>query len=119
MLLRDTTKDTLDLLASLIPHIENIVKHEKITSLIIDQLDVEKDDENFKHKAYEFMINKFLTLLPVLLIDLREDILMIVAKVNDTCIVDIENQHPLVTMTQIRELLSDKELMGFVEQLIS
>lgn len=118
MILRSTTKDTLDLLVSLIPHIEKIVKHEKILALFTQQFFMDENDDKFKEKGYEFVIDKTLELLPVLLDDLREDILMILAKVNDTCIVEIEEQHPLVTIRQVKELLTDKELVGFVQELV-
>lgn len=117
MLLRSTTKDTFDLLASLIPHIENILNNDKVVDLFMDQFDLKTTDENFKPQAYKFLMKKVLSVLPVILVDNREDIFMILAKVNDTCIVEIENQDPLVTLNQVKELIGSKELMGFVEQL--
>lgn len=118
MLFRETTKDTLDLLVSLIPHVENIMQHDEIINLFVEQVDIDKNDIDYKKKAIKFVIRKIMKLLPTLLVDLREDILMILAKVNDTCIVDIEEQHPLVTIKQITDLITDEDLMGFLEQLM-
>lgn len=117
MLFRETTKDTLDLVVSLIPHIEKIMTHDEVLKLFTEKYDGDKLDPNFQLDGYKFVVKRTLTLMPIFLDELREDVFMILAKINDTCIVDIENQSPFTTVKQIKELLMDKELMGFVQEL--
>lgn len=118
MLLRETTKDTFMVLANIVPHIENILKNPKVVKMFNTKIDLDPSENDFMAKAYHQLTLKVLEVLPVFLTENMEDVFMILAILNDTCIVDIENQHPLTTVKQVKDLIMDKELMGFVEELM-
>lgn len=105
------TEKAYDMLCELTPHVESIVTDNEL----IEELRQEVDFSgcNTVIEKYTAIVGKFSKILPTLMKKKKDDIFSIVAIVNDVTIETVKKQNVLVTMTQIKELIQDKELIDF------
>ena len=104
------TERAADVLCEITPYIANITGDKAL----LDEL-AQKIGANGISVAelYVFAAKKYAALAPVVLKDHREDVFGILAVLNETTVEKISKQNIIITMTQIREVVKDKELVDF------
>ena len=74
---------------------------------------IESSAELSRLELYTFGVQKISTLLPIILKKHRDDVFGILAAVNGCAVKDIASQNIMVTMQQVKELASDKDMIDF------
>lgn len=117
MKLLDMTADNAaDVLCTISPLIENIVNDEKIMAII--QKEIEKENITRLEAGFE-LARKIFTSIPLLMGDHREDVLGIIAAMNQKSLDDIRKQSLRDIIKQVKELFDDEELRAFFTSLSS
>lgn len=105
-----STDAAASVLVSITPAISNILKDQTFRENIARKVDL-KDKSVLG--IYAAGIDKVNEIIPFLLKDHKDDIYEVIAVLNDTTASEVAGQNILVTMTQIREIVRDKELVDF------
>lgn len=105
-----TTEQAADVLCEITPFISNITGDKEL----LDELG-NKFDTKGKSVAelYTFAAKKVAVLAPIILKTHRDDLFGILSVLNETDAEQIAKQNVLTTMTQIKDAISDKELLDF------
>ena len=74
---------------------------------------IDSSGELSQLELYTFGVQKISTLLPIILKKHRDDVFGILATVNGCAAKDIACQNIMVTMQQVKELASDKDMIDF------
>lgn len=105
-----TTDETLDVLCEITPYVEHIVKDEEIINIIRTDVDIKEMTRiDYVMAALDIIGG----LVPVLLKTHRSDVYHILAALNHLDPAEIATQNLIVTLTQIDEVIHDKELLTF------
>lgn len=105
-----STDRAADVLCELAPHVSSIVGDKAL----LDELSKKLDTKNKSvAEIYTFAANKCALLVPVLLKDHRSDVFGILAILNETDAETIGKQNVMETMRQVKEAMTDKELIDF------
>lgn len=89
----------------------NILTDEELAAELKSKID--SPDELSRLELYTFGVQKVSTLLPIVLKKHRDDVFGILAAVNGCAADDIARQNIMVTMQQVKELVSDKDMIDF------
>ena len=105
-----TTEQAADVLCEITPFISNITGDKEL----LDELG-NKFDTKGKSVAelYTFAAKKVAVLAPIILKTHRDDLFGILSVLNETDAEQIAKQNVLTTMKQIKDAISDKELLDF------
>lgn len=106
-----STDSAMDLLCELTPYINNIVTDEKLLSELNDT--VSKGETLTKSAIYAAGVKKINAIVPIVLKTHKSDVYGIIAAVNGTSPESIASQNVLKTMSQIKDIAKDKELVSF------
>lgn len=106
-----TTEQALDVLCEIAPYVMNIAADEELLENIGKA--VGKTEGMTRAGVMLLGAERVSKIVPVLLKKRREEVLGIVAAVNQTSFEAIAKQNALKTAGQIRELCKDKELLDF------
>jgi len=111
-----TTDETLDVLCEITPYINNIVTDQELTT----ELRRKADPENLKTRADVMLegAKKLNVLVPIVLKKRRDDIYGILSVLNKKTTEEIAKQSFIATVSQIREVLEDKELINFFKSFV-
>ena len=89
----------------------NILTDEELAKELKSKID--SSGELSRLELYTFGVQKISTLLPIILKKHRDDVFGIIAAVNGCAVKDISSQNIMVTMQQVKELVSDKDMIDF------
>lgn len=89
----------------------NILTDEELAAELKSKID--SPDELSRLELYTFGVQKVSTLLPIILKKHRDDVFGILAAVNGCAVNYIASQNIMTTMQQIKELVSDKDMIDF------
>lgn len=89
----------------------NILTDEELAAELKSKID--SPDELSRLELYTFGVQKVSTLLPIVLKKHRDDVFGILAAVNGCAVNYIASQNIMVTMQQVKELVSDKDMIDF------
>lgn len=106
-----STDQALDVLCELTPYINNIVSDEAFVSEIGKVIDFDKDMN--RYGLFLIGMERINRAIPMLLKDHRADVYGILAAVNRESPESIAAQNSMATLLQIREVLQDREMIGF------
>lgn len=105
-----STDAAASVLVSITPAISNILKDPNFRENIGKKVDLA---DRSVLGIYAAGLDKINEIIPFLLKDHKDDVYEVIAVLNQTTASDIADQNILVTMTQIREIVRDKELVDF------
>lgn len=109
-----STGQALDALCRLTPQISNILDDKAILDEIVALLpDKKKSEETDVYGSGFRMMAGLGKLVPLLLRDHKEDVYCILSVLNEKEPEEIAAQELMETMSQLRELFTDRELMAF------
>lgn len=89
----------------------NILTDEELATELKSKID--SSGELSRLELYTFGVQKISALLPIILKKHRDDVFGILAAVNGCAVKDIASQNIMVTMQQVKELASDKDMIDF------
>ena len=89
----------------------NIITDEELAAELKSKID--SSGELSRLELYTFGVQKISALLPIVLKKHRDDVFGILAAVNGCAVKDIAHQNIMVTMQQVKELASDKDMIDF------
>lgn len=106
-----STDEALDALCELTPYINNIVTDD----VLLDELKakVKATGNETKAEIMAMGAEKINKLVPIVLKGHKKDVYGILAVLNDTDVDAIGKQNIIKTMSQIRDLIKDKEFLDF------
>jgi hypothetical protein len=106
-----STDEALDALCELTPYINNIVTDD----VLLDELKakVKATGNETKAEIMAMGAEKINKLVPIVLKGHKKDVCGILAVLNDTDVDAIGKQNAIKTMSQIRDLIKDKEFLDF------
>lgn len=106
-----STDEALDVLCELTPYINNIVTDD----VLLDELKakVKATGNETKAEIMAMGAEKINKLVPIVLKGHKKDVYGILAVLNDTDVDAIGKQNVIKTMSQIRDLIKDKEFLDF------
>lgn len=111
----ESTDKFLDKVCEITPYVEQLVNDEEISKLWKDKIkanDGEVDVNKLKEMALDKGIEKIFKFIPVLLKKNRSAIYGILSVINEVEIEEIAHQKPALTISQIKELFTDKEFIN-------
>ena len=89
----------------------NILTDEELAAELKSKID--GSGELSRLELYTFGAQKISKLLPIILKKHRDDVFGILAAVNVCAVKDIASQNIMTTMKQVKELVSDKDMIDF------
>jgi hypothetical protein len=106
-----STDEALDVLCELTPYINNIVTDD----VLLDELKakVKATGNETKAEIMAMGAEKINKLVPIVLKGHKKDVYGILAVLNDTDVDAIGKQNVIKTISQIRDLIKDKEFLDF------
>lgn len=111
-----STDKALDVLCELVPYIDNILVDEELVAEI--KRKVKLPEGASRSEFLNIGLEKVNKIVPILLKKRRADIYGILCVLNETPIEEIGKQNVLVTMTQLREVLKDRDLIDFFKSCV-
>ena len=111
-----STDKALDVLCELVPYIDNILVDEELIAEIKRKV---KLPEGASRADYlNIGLEKVNKIVPILLKKKRGDIYGILSVLNETPIEEMGKQNVLVTASQLREVLKDRDLIDFFKSCV-
>ena len=111
MKLSDLTTDrALDVLCEITPFVSNITGDKALMDTLKSQLEGEKHSAA---EVYAHLANKLSSSVLLILKDHREDVFGLLAVLQETTPEAIASQNIVVTLSQIRDVVHDKEFVAF------
>ena len=112
-----TTENALDVFCEVIPYLEHIVADEELVSELKKEVNITDDTTNVEKTAMVF--SKLSVLAPIVFKKRRDDVLGLLAAVNNVSIEDVRKQNFIKTMLQLRELIGDKVFLDFFKSFVA
>lgn len=106
-----STDEALDVLCELTPYINNIVTDDVLLNEL--KAKVKATGNETKAEIMAMGAEKINKLVPIVLKGHKKDVYGILAVLNDTDVDAIGKQNVIKTMSQIRDLIKDKEFLDF------
>ncbi|MBQ5597661.1 MAG: hypothetical protein IIU66_04165 [Clostridia bacterium] len=106
-----TTDKATDVLCEIAPYAINIMTDEDLMSEL--QSAINFDEANTMAEKIAVSVGKISKILPILLKKRKNDIFGILGALNDKSIEEIGKQNIIKTMSQIKDISKDKELLDF------
>ena len=106
-----TTDKATDVLCEIAPYAINIMTDEDLMSEL--QSAINFDEANTMAEKIAVSVGKISKILPILLKKRKNDIFGILGALNDKSIDEIAKQNVIKTMSQIKDISKDKELLDF------
>ena len=105
-----STDRAADVLCELAPYVMSITGDKGLIDTLQEKLGGEKKSVA---EIYTFATKKLAAIVPIVLKEHRNDVFAILSILNETSVDEIAKQNILVTISQIRDIFNDKELMDF------
>lgn len=106
-----TTDKATDVLCEIAPYAMNIMTDEDLMNELTAAIDF--DEANTMAEKIAVSVGKISKILPILLKKRKNDIFGILGALNDKSIDEIAKQNVIKTMSQIKDISKDKELLDF------
>lgn len=106
-----TTDEVFDILCVISPLASNIFGDKALMGILSEKM---PSGQHSVMEVYRFAVDKYASLVPIVMRNHREDLLGILATLEGKTVQEIKAQKIMVTMGQIREAIQDKELMDFL-----
>lgn len=106
-----TTDKATDVLCEIAPYAMNIMTDEDLMNELKSAVDFNNAETMAERMA--LIVGKFSKIIPVLLKKRKADILGILGALNDKSIEEMSKQNIIKTMSQIKDISKDKELLDF------
>ena len=106
-----TTDKATDVLCEIAPYAMNIMTDEDLMNELKSAVDFNNAETMVEKMA--LIVGKFSKIIPILLKKRKSDILGILGALNDKSIEEISKQNIIKTMSQIKDISKDKELLDF------
>lgn len=107
-----STDRACSVLCALTPYLNNIAVDHKLLDILKSTIDKGEGEVTYADIIVAGT-QKLNQLIPLLLKNHKDDVLGILAAINDTSIAEIKKQNIIKTMTQIKEAIKDEELLVF------
>lgn len=104
------TGQVCDLLCEITPYVEGIVKDEELLAELRKSIGAKAET---RAELLAFGAQKISKLIPIVLKKRKADLFGILGALNNKTQEEIEQQNFIKTMTQVREIVKDKELIDF------
>lgn len=104
-----TTEKAADILCEITPYAANITTDTGLSEALKGTL---AKGANVA-ELYQMGAQKITKIVPILLKDHRDDVFSVLAVLNGSTVDTVREQNIMVTMSQIRELFQDKDLLNF------
>ena len=114
-----STDNTLDLICDLTPYVSEIMEDKEVIKIFAEKVKLGENTSQEKVKIIVLTagIKKLNGLIPALFKRHRDAIYNILALVNEKEVDEIKNQKAMITINEVKEILTDKDLMDFFSQL--
>ena len=106
-----STENTADVLCEIAPHFENIITDDELMEILKSKVDLPENSTIIE--KITLFTSKATKILPIILKKRKNDVFGILGALNGKTIEEIANQNILKTMSQIRDIKKDKELLDF------
>lgn len=106
-----TTDKATDVLCEIAPYAMNIMTDEDLMNEL--KAAINFDEANTMAEKIAVSVGKISKILPILLKKRKNDIFGILGALNDKSIDEIAKQNVIKTMSQIKDISKDKELLDF------
>lgn len=106
-----TTDKATDVLCEIAPYAMNIMTDEDLMSELKSAINF--DEANTMAEKIAVSVGKISKILPILLKKRKNDIFGVLGALNDKSIEEIGKQNIIKTMSQIKDISKDKELLDF------
>lgn len=106
-----STDRAMDLLCEIATPVTNIMTDEELIKELKSAVDFEK--ANTMAEKIALITGKFTKILPLILKRRKADLFSILASLNEKTIEEIGSQNVIKTMSQIKDIAKDKELLDF------
>jgi hypothetical protein len=106
-----STDRAMDLLCEIATPVTNIMTDEELIKELKSAVDFEK--ANTMAEKIALITGKFTKILPLILKKRKADLFSILASLNEKTIEEIGSQNVIKTMSQIKDIAKDKELLDF------
>lgn len=106
-----STDRAMDVLCEIATPVTNIMTDEELIKELKSAVDFEK--ANTMAEKIALITGKFTKILPLILKKRKADIFSILASLNEKTIEEIGSQNVIKTMSQIKDIAKDKELLDF------
>jgi hypothetical protein len=106
-----STDRAMDLLCEIATPVTNIMTDEELIKELKSAVDFEK--ANTMAEKIALTTGKFTKILPLILKKRKADLFSILASLNEKTIEEIGSQNVIKTMSQIKDIAKDKELLDF------
>lgn len=106
-----TTDRAADVLCEITPYVANITADDELLAELRNAVDPKEVATHAELMAKG--AEKITKLVPIVLKKRKSDVFGILAVLNEKTVEEIGKQNIIATMTQVREVVKDKELMDF------
>jgi hypothetical protein len=106
-----STDRVMDLLCEIATPVTNIMTDEELIEELKSAVDFET--ANTMAEKIALITGKFAKILPLILKKRKADLFSILASLNEKTIEEIGSQNVIKTMSQIKDIAKDKELLDF------
>jgi hypothetical protein len=106
-----STDRAMDLLCEIATPVTNIMTDEELIKELKSAVDFEK--ANTMAEKIALITGKYTKILPLILKKRKADLFSILASLNEKTIEEIGSQNIIKTMSQIKDIAKDKELLDF------
>ena len=106
-----STDRAMDLLCEIATPVTNIMTDEELIKELKSAVDFNK--ANTMAEKIALITGKFTKILPLILKKRKADLFSILASLNEKTIEEIGSQNVIKTMSQIKDIAKDKELLDF------
>lgn len=104
-----STEKVSDILCEIVPYVENIVKDESLMTALKDKVPQGASSA----EIYAHSVGILTKIIPIFIKSHRDDVFSILSIVFDKEKEEIASQNILKTISQIKEIISDKDLFDF------
>ena len=106
-----STDRAMDVLCEIATPVTNIMTDEELIKELKSAVDFEK--ANTMAEKIALITGKFTKILPLILKKRKADLSSILASLNEKTIEEIGSQNVIKTMSQVKDIAKDKELLDF------
>lgn len=111
-----TTNQATDVLCEMTPFIANIASDDELLNELREAIDPKQVSTRAELMAKG--VEKVTKLAPIVLKKRKHDVYNILGVLNNKTAEEVGNQNILATMTQVREIVRDKELLDFFKSCV-
>ena len=112
-----STDRAADVLCEVSVYLANIAADEELSEELKHKID--NIDTKTRAEIFALGVEKVTVLMPIILKKHKNDVVGVLAVLNNTTIDTIANQNIMITMAQVKEAVQDKELVDFFKSCVS